>query len=238
MTLYAESEYPVREDLAKVHASQLDNLGKPGTWGGAAQRQAVILEAREACYEAGVLSRPAGAQSPEADLPAAARRVARQLAVAPQELDQAFYQQALKDGLGEAEYVEIVGLVSRIVNLDLFAKGIGVEVQPLPQAQSGEPTRTRPEEAVLEQAWVPTVPDGPEGGQLGESLYGGQPTAYIDRALSLVPEECHAHMELGEVQYLPGASFFDWNYQHHEGLSRAQVELIAARVSAFNECFY
>ena len=28
------------------------------------------------------------------------------------------------------------------------------------------------------------------------------------------------------------------DYQHHEGFSRSQVELIAGRVSAVNECFY
>ena len=46
------------------------------------------------------------------------------------------------------------------------------------------------------------------------------------------------HLELEEAQYLPMKNVFVADYQHHEGFTRAQVELIAGRVSALNECFY
>ena len=61
---------------------------------------------------------------------------------------------------------------------------------------------------------------------------------FIIRALSLVPAETHAHVELEQVQYLPLDRFGDYEYQHHEGLTRPQVEVVAGRVSAINECFY
>ena len=108
----------------------------------------------------------------------------------------------------------------------------------MPEPKPGEPARKRPETAVLEAAWVPTIPAGPAGGEPGQELYAGLPPAYIIRSLSLVPDELRAHVELEQVQYISFPKFFDWTYQHHEGLSRAQVELVAGRISAFNECFY
>jgi hypothetical protein len=239
MTLYAAAKYPIREDLVKIHAAQFAQLGEPGTWGSAAQRQAVCLEAREACYDAGMLQRPANAQTPAVQLPEVAKRLVRKLAAEPQGFEEADYQEALKEGLSDAEYVEMVGLVSRITNLDIFAKGIGVEVQPLPPAQPGNPSRERPPEAIQEKAWVPTVPGGPDGGETAKWLYVGlSRVAYILKALSLVPKECALHLELEQVEYIKLPNFMDWTHAHHEGLSRAQVEVVAGRVSAFNECFY
>ena len=239
MTLYAESAYPVRADLAAAHASQLAQLGAPGTWGTGAQRLAIAAEARTAGYEAGVLEAPAdGGAAVEFALPEVARRVARRNAVLPKDVDQAFYNDALSEGLSDAEYVEIVGIVARVTNFDVFARGIGVALRPLPAPQPGEPSRERPATAVIETAWVPTIPNGPEGGELGAELYGGQRKPYILRALSLVPDELRAHIELEGIQYTQLDRIFDFDYQHHEGLTRPQVEVIAGRVSALNECFY
>ena len=44
--------------------------------------------------------------------------------------------------------------------------------------------------------------------------------------------------ELEEVQYLPLRHILKPNYQHHEGLTRSQVEIVAGRISAINECFF
>lgn len=239
MGFYDDSAYPVRADLADVHASQLNGLGAPGTWGSGAQRLAVVVEARKAGYKAGVLEPPAdGEEGTDAALPEAVRRVIRRLAVSPKDVDQAFYAQALEDGIGDAEYVEIVGLVARITDIDVFARGIGVPLRPLPAPEPGDPSRLRPAEAVPELAWVPTVPNGPEGGETAKTLYGPHPKSYIVRGLSLVPDELNAHVALEEVQYLPLQRIREWDYQHHEGLTRPQVEVVAGRISALNECFF
>jgi hypothetical protein len=128
--------------------------------------------------------------------------------------------------------------VARITNFDIFARGIGVALRPLPAAQPGEPSRNRPAAAVVELAWVPTIPNGPDGGELAAELYGGKPKPYILRGLSLVPDELRAHIELEGIQYTKLDSIFEFDYQHHEGLTRPQVEVVAGRVSALNECFY
>ena len=159
-------------------------------------------------------------------LPDAARKMVRRLAVDPKDLDETSYREAREGGLTDEEYVEIVGLVSRVTDLDIFARGIGVDLRPLSAA------------AVRELAWVPTVPNPPEGGEAADELYGGKPKPYIVRALSLVPGELRRHLELEEVQYLPLHRIFVPDYRHHEGFSRAQVEVVAGRVSALNECFF
>ncbi|MBT5939780.1 MAG: hypothetical protein HOG95_07610 [Rhodospirillaceae bacterium] len=239
MSIYKDSEYQVRTDLADIHASQLDQLGAPGTWGTGQQRLAIAAEARKAGYDASVLEEPKESGAPiEVELPEVARNVVRHLAVSPKDFNEAAYNNARSGGLSDEEYVEIVGIVARISSLDVFARGIGVPLRPLPSPQPGEPSRDRPEAAIREEAWVPTIPNPPEGGEAAEEHFAGQPKPYIVRALSLVPEEMHRHVELEEIQYLPLRHIMEPDYQHHEGFTRAQVELVAGRVSALNECFY
>ena len=239
MNLYADSAHPVRKDISEVHASQLKTFGMPGTWGSGAQRLAVAAEARKACYEAGILENSTATEvENDESLPDVAREVIRLLAVSPKDVDKASYDSALIGGLSDTEYVEIVGLVARLVNFDVFARGIGVPLRQLPVAEKGEPSRERPEAAIQELAWVPTIPNPPEGGKAADELYGGHPKPYIVRGLSLVPDEVRAHLELEEVQYLPLRHILKPNYQHHEGLTRSQVEIVAGRISAINECFF
>ena len=169
MTLYADSEYPVRTEIDETHAAQLDHLADPGTWGNAALRLAVAREIREACYEAGVQEKHGGA-GPESDveLPGAAREMIRHLAVSPQDFDQQSYESARSGGLSDEEYVEIVGIVSRLTCMDVFARGVGVPLRPVPAAREGKASGARPGVAKKELAWVPTVPQPPgrrRGGQ-------------------------------------------------------------------------
>ena len=238
MSFYADSKYPVREDVAELHAEQFNRLGAPGTWGTAAQRIAIVNEARKAGYEAGVVEKPdnAGAE-PDVPLPEVVKRVVHRMALAPKDMNQNFYNDAISDGLADVEYVEILGLLARFTCFDVFARGIGVPLRPMPEPQSGEPSQERPAEAVQEKAWVPTIPAGPDGGEFGLALFGPwQP--YIMRGISLVPDEYRQHHALEEVQYMPSKNFMEFDYQHHEGLSRPQAEIVASRVSVLNECFY
>ena len=239
MTHYADSQYPVRADLDAVHAKQLDQLADPGTWGTGAQCLAVAQEARQACYDAGIQEEPEkpGPQS-DAELSTAARVMIQKLAVTPKDYLSDSYEEARSGGLSDEEYVEIVGIVSRATDMDVFARGIGVPLRPLPAAREGQPSRIRPGVAKKEMAWVPTVPNLPEGGEEAAEIYGDGYRPYILRSLSLVPDEMRRHIELEEIQYLPMKNILIKDYQHHEGFTRSQVELIAGRVSALNGCFY
>ena len=239
MGIYDESRYEISENLEEVHDQHLHELGNPGTWGTGDQRLAIAGCARQAGIAAGLLEETeSGSQSSSGGLSGVAKKVVNELAVLPKDFNESSYQRAIKGGFTEEEFVEIVGIVARIVDLDVFARGIGVPLKPFPEAQSGEPSRKRPETATQEQAWVPTVPNLPEGGDIAKALYGEMPKPYIVRGLSLVPDEMKKHLELEQVQYMPLKHVRDFDHQHHAGLTRVQVEIVAGRVSAINQCFY
>ena len=239
MTLYADSKYPVRGDLDAIHAKQLDQLSAPGTWGSGAQRLAIAEETRQACYDAGIQEEPKDhKRQSDVKLPEAACKVVQKLAVSPKDFLEDSYTEAKKGGLSDEEYVEIVGIVSRLTGMDVFARGIGVDLRPFSAPKDGEPSRKRPAVAKQEQAWVPTIPNLPEGGDTAAELYGKGHKTYIVRGPSLVPDEVRMHLELEEIQYLPLQHIMTPDYQHHEGFTRAQSEIVAGRVSALNECFF
>jgi hypothetical protein len=58
----------------------------------------------------------------------------------------------------------------------------------------------------------------------------------IVRAMSLVPDEVRALCRSSDAHYVPVAQIGDVTIRR--ALERAQMELVAARVSSLNECFY
>jgi hypothetical protein len=58
----------------------------------------------------------------------------------------------------------------------------------------------------------------------------------VAKALSLVPAEVHGMADLSAAHYMQMQQVID--VRVHRTLSRAQMELIAGRVSALNQCFY
>lgn len=240
MTLYADSSFPVRDDLERVHAAHLASMAAPGTWGSGAQRLAVAVATRKAGIAAGLLeSTEAPDPATGVVLPKAVLRVIERLAVSPALYEQSDCEEAIEAGLSDAEYAELVGLIARMCDLDVFARGLGVPLRLLPtEPARGSPSRQRPCTAVIEQAWIPTVPNPPAGGDDARALYNGEPRPYIIRSLSLVPDEFHAHREIEGVQYMPFDRVFDYEFRQHEGLTRPQCEIVAGRISVRNECFY
>lgn len=225
-------------DAVQLHHQQFESLGEAGVWFTGEERLAIAQLAREAAANAGMF--PSVNPAPDIDCfddQSAVAAVTRRLATAPQTMERCHFQAALEE-ISCEQYVELVGIVARLMNIDIVRLGVALPLLPLPQPQSGEPSRQRPN-AIGEGAWAPTVPSGEAGGEEAVAVYGSsadQP--FIIRALSLVPDENRRHVELGPVQYVPMNRFHDLQYKRHEGLSRPQVELLAGRVSAINECFY
>ncbi len=242
MTLYHDSELTIREALLDAHADTLNSLANPGHWFTAEERRSIVAAAREARQDAGLQEHnPVDSAADTNSLSAGVKRVAQQVAVSTNDIDRGFFEQAQADGLSDAEYVEIVGIVSRAVNMDIFARGIGVPPRALPAPIEGEPSRTRPRTARQEGAWVPTIPGGLRGEAEAKQLYGSsdpQAAPFIYRALSLVPTEAAGLIKLGGAQYLGIGNFMDLGFTYEPTLSRPQYELVAARVSALNACFY
>ena len=109
----------------------------------------------------------------------------------------------------------------------------------LVDALDGEPSKKLPDSATIDHAWVPIIPAGPRGGAPAQALYGETEfVANIFSALSLVPDEASGVMQLGQTQYVGASDFQNFKFFRDENFSRAQLELVAARISALNNCFY
>jgi len=102
-------------------------------------------------------------------------------------------------------------------------------------AEPGSPARRRPGGAETGPGWAPTV--GPEnaGPELGD-FYDNGPQ-YIRRALTLVPGELNRFWDLMNELYMPNPAVVELE-GCDRAISRAQLEFIATRVSAYLDCFY
>ena len=233
MAFYEGAAAPVREDLRDAHETVFAELASPGTWWTGVERLAIAASARRARIEAGLAEgEPAGL--PEADLPPAAREVAAVVGAAPETLHRGQFEAWVPSGLAEAAYVEAIGVIARSVAVDTFCRGAGVPLHPYPEARPGEPTREIPTALARDAGWVAMIPEGtPEG----DALYGG-PTVNVVRALSQVPEEVRAWIRVAGTQYVHLDFIQDMGAPTDRAIDRTQIELVAGRVSALNECFY
>lgn len=232
---YAASPHPVRADLEETHRHTWESLALPGVWWTAAERIEIAREARRARTAVGLAG--GYADDSETELPAGAREVARRVGADPVSLERSWYDSIVPERLSDAQYVEAVGVIVRTVNVDVFCRGLGVPLHEYPTATPGEPSRQRPKTARVDEAWVPMIPNAPEGGEEAKATFGGQ-NANVIRALSLVPPEVHGVSEAGMSHYIRDKRVLDAKHDPGRAISRSQIELIAGRISAINECFY
>ena len=177
MTLYADSRYPVSPTIQALHVEEIQSYARSGTWGTAAQRTTIAATARIAECEQGLQKSVDDEKlAAQAKLPDAAVRLARAVAVDSQNIDRKFCRDMQAQGVSEGAYVEIVALVSRLSNIDVFARGLGIPPRTLLEpADETLPSFERPAEAVDEGFFTASVPNAPKGGALAESLYGKSP---------------------------------------------------------------
>jgi hypothetical protein len=239
---YVGLPLPIPETMRGAHRRAWERLAAPGAWWTGAEKVSIAAEVR-AARTCGLCRERKAALSPHAVpgehaasdvLPAAAVEAAHRIASDPGRLTRAWYEKTLAAGLSDGHYVELLGVVVTVVNLDALHRALGVAPEALPAPRAGEPSRERPP-ATLEGAWVPLLAlDSAEG----RALFGGLPRVpNVVRALSLVPDMVRQLKELSEAHYLPMNDVIDPRARMR-ALSRPQMELIAGRVSALNECFY
>ena len=129
-------------------------------------------------------------------------------------------------------------MIALIVAVDTFTKGQGLDAWPLPESQPGIPTKGRPSAARRQMAWVSTLDPRDAIGTEDEDLYAGRPSAaHIYQAMSLVPNSVKAFFDLVEKEYLPPKAMTDFENEYR-AINHAQIELVAGRVSALNQCVY
>lgn len=243
---YAAAGIPVRADIVEAHEQVWQKLAEPGTWWTGAERVAIATEVRTAracllCIDRkAALSSSAveGQHETNGALPSPVVDMIHRVTTDSGRLTKDWYEQLLAAGVADTHYVEALGVVVRTVSIDSFCRGVGIPPHPLPTPVPGEPSRQRPPQTSLDVAWVPMIPSGQETG-LDADIYWGQPAANVIRAMSLVPDEVRASLHiLHPAQYMKLAQAMDPTSNGGRAISRTQIELLAARVSALNQCFY
>ena len=124
-----------------------------------------------------------------------------------------------------------------VFSIDEFHRALGLDLEPLPEPMPGEVSRYRPAHISEDMGFVPTVP--PDGAVGNESdLWEGSRGANVIRALTLVPDALRDWREIAAAQYLSFQRMTNFVKDDNRSINRMQMELIAGRVSAINECFY
>ncbi len=241
---YEASTIPIRDDLVAAHQSAWRRLAHPGTWWTGAQRVAIAAETRQAilcnlCQQRRAALSPhavSGAHDHLGVLPEQVVDVIHRIRTDASRLTATWYQRVTEGDLSDAEYVEIVGVVATLIAIDTFTHALGLTMHELPLPADGAPSRYRSTGAKIGMAWVPTV--APEDvTEADPALYAHLSGAHIHRALSLVPDEVLGFFDLDAAQYLPDAALRDYG-REYRAITHAQIELLAARVSVLNACFY
>ncbi len=222
-------ELGVRDDLLDAHRGAWSAIASPGTWWTGAERVAIANEARAARTCSLCETRKAelmwasvdGEHDSVSDLPASAIEAVHRIITDSGRLSREWVESLYTADFNTARYVELVGVVVKLVTVDVFHRGIGAPQPNLPEAIDGAPSERTPSSATDLGAWVPMLPGrGPN----------------VARALSLVPAEAKSVRPLAAAQYVPVARLMDVSWSRT--LSRSQVELLAAKVSMLHECFY
>lgn len=240
----------LRPDLSNAIEKAWTHLAQPGATWTSAQRIEIAAEARVApdcdlCRRRRAALSPyhlAGEHDRAGHLPAAGVDAVHRIVTDPSRLTEAWYRTEIEPAIGEARYVELVGVVAVVVAVDSLARCLGAPLPRLPDPASGAPPTGVVSTAVESGcAWVATVPPELATGSLADAYRRRltNPWGYvanIQRALTLVPEEQLAFTDLMEAMYVPLSLM--GGGEGPRALKPAQLELVAATVSAANGCFY
>lgn len=199
----------IRSDLIASFEHTWANLAGPGAVWTGAERLEIAAEARRA----------RDGLPPGSALPNGAIEATRLLAADPAAARRGWVERLVAGDLDLPRYVELLGVVGRLVAVDTFSEALGLPLEPLPDSLPGVPTGEIADDARPGRGWVPMV--------------GG---TSISQALSLVPSENDGLLRLHGPMYMAFEQMSDLTFSR--GLTRPQMELVAARTSAVNECFY
>lgn len=242
---YGAVPFPIREDLPAAFRRTWEWLAAPGCWWTGAERVAIAAEVRAArrcglCAERSKALSPGAVQGQHERagelLPEAAVDAVHRLVTDASRLSRSWFEKLQADGVSDAHYVELLGVVVSLLSVDGCHRALGLPPEPLPEPQPGEPSRYRPASAVPEVAWVPTIPEG--AARDAEADIYPKRAPNVLRSMSLVPDCVRRMRDLAAAQYVPIEDLPDPRANGGRALSRAQIELVAGRVSAVNECFY
>ncbi|MDZ7685339.1 MAG: hypothetical protein U5O39_10360 [Gammaproteobacteria bacterium] len=182
-----------------------------GTWWTGDERIAIAREWRAA---------QAGESPGPSLLPDVAVEAIQTIATRANTIGSPWIESCHERGLDPLPMVELMALVARMSAIDTYDIGVRDQLAPLPEPLDGEPPPgTAPQNARINAGWLPTV------GRAGAPV-----------CMSAVPAEHEAWEDLHSHLYLSIAEMRELDLT--KDLHRAQMELLAARTSHYNDCFY
>jgi hypothetical protein len=244
---YTECPYPIRATMADGYRTSWEYIGQPGNWWTGEQRIAIVQACRDA-HRCPLCTDRKSALSPYAITGDHARTervlsdketdAIHRITTDAARLTKSWIDETIDDEFTYGHYVEAVSVIVTALSIDSFHRALDLEVEPLPDPVAGQPSRYWPPGAAIDVAWVPMLL--PENLTEAEAdIFLGQPqTAHVLRAMSLIPDAVRHLVFQSGVQYVGVENAGDPASSGSLSLSRAQVELVAARTSVINDCFY
>lgn len=241
---YAADNFTVRADIGEAHRGAWAALARAGTWWTGAERVAIAQEVRNAtsckhCAERKAALQPGtvrGEHEASTSLPEAAIEATHRIVTDQGRITRSWVE-LVTEGISVEQYVELAGVVVLVFSIDEFNRGLGFALEPLPSPEPGEPSRYRPAVIDHETGFVPMV--ARDGAVDAESdLWSNGRSANVLRALTLVPNAFREWVPVAGAQYLSFKGMGNLDQPEDRSLHRMQIELVAGRVSAVNECFY
>ncbi|MEM7410978.1 MAG: hypothetical protein AAF430_12140 [Myxococcota bacterium] len=220
---YAADGFTVRKAVADTHQTSWDAIGRSGSHWRSHERVEIARQARAA--RAARVDPPwlrKGLPEPQG-LPEVAAGAARKIAADAHQIDRPWAERQIA-ALGAERYVELVSVVVTVAAIDAFAEALGRAHAPLPEPIDAD------------------APDGERADGTGDigaylPMVDPFPGPNVGRALSLVPAANTLFFSnVMQMYATEGGGFYDMVWPGP--FERPQAELLAARVSAVNECFY
>lgn len=225
---YRSCDLPMRDDRIESHWQAWQQICSPGAQFTAAQRIAMVQEARHAqtcmlCTDRKAALSPnavQGVHDTVSTLPEPVIDLIHRMCTDPSRISKPWFDRTMAAGLSPGEYVEVVGVVAVSVIIDTFNVSLGLALPPLLDPELGEPHGQLNAEAIDDGAWVPIL------------VRERDDMANIVRALGLVPQEWKNFWQVFRKHYRTRTGGLTAD------ISRPQQELVASRISALNQCFY
>lgn len=242
---YGNSACPVRSDIGEAHREYWRRLALPGSWWTGEQRVAIAAETRAArncdfCRERKQALTPYTGENRHesvSDLPVAAIDAIHRIMTDQNRITRSWILTNIDAGLSEEAYVELAGIVVALISIDEFNRAMGLPLEELPVPEKGEPDGYRPPNLTRDTGFVPMLRRDGAVGQEAD-LWSADRTANVLRALTLVPDAARDWKMLAGAQYLSMEGMMNFVGQEDRAIDRAQMEIVAGRVSSYNECFY
>jgi len=242
---YRDVPFAVRADIGEAHRAFWKNLARPGSWWDGAGRVAIAAEVRAAIACSFCAARKQalypytmrGDHDSATPLDPVAVDAVHRIVTDQDRITATWVDDNTRRGLSKEAYVELAGIVVAVFSIDEFHRALGIPPEPLPDPVSGEPTRYTPANTEEGTGFVPMIArDGPAENEA--DLWRGGAGANVLRALSLVPDAVRDWLAIGSAQYLSIAEMANLEQPANRTINRMQIELVAGRVSAINQCFY